>query len=153
MPALVIDSSLAASWCFPDERTDYTNAILQAISAPLEAVAPRLWAYEVRNSVLMGLRRKRITQADALEFLESMKELPIRLAEPVSYDRLFSLADRHGLTVYDAAYLDLAIREDLPLASLDTALSLQSGPQFQRGPVPTMHPRCECPAKGPLRSR
>jgi hypothetical protein len=53
MPALVIDSSLAASWCFPDERTDYTNAIIQAISAPLEAVAPRLWTCEVRSSVLM----------------------------------------------------------------------------------------------------
>lgn len=122
MPALIIDSSLAAAWCFPDERTDYTNAVLQAISTPLEAVAPRLWAYEVRNSVLMGMRRKRITHADALEFLESIKALPIRLADPVSYDSLFSLADRHGLSVYDAAYLDLAIREDLPLASLDNAL-------------------------------
>jgi predicted nucleic acid-binding protein len=77
MPALVIDSSLAAAWCFPDERTDYTNAVLQAISAPLEAAAPRLWAYEVRNSVLMGFRRKRITRADALEFLESIEGLPI----------------------------------------------------------------------------
>jgi hypothetical protein len=66
MPALVVDSSLAAAWCF------------RAIAAPLEAVAPRLWAYEVRNSVLMGLRRKRITYVDALEFLESIKELPIR---------------------------------------------------------------------------
>jgi predicted nucleic acid-binding protein len=122
MAALVIDSSLAASWCFPDERTDYTNAILQAITAPLEAVAPRLWAYEVRNSVLMGLRRKRITQADAVEFPESIRELPIRLADPVSYDGVFSLAERHGLTVYDAAYLDLVIREGLPLASLDNAL-------------------------------
>jgi predicted nucleic acid-binding protein len=122
MPALVIDSSLVAAWCFPDERTDYTNAVLHAISAPLEATAPRLWAYEVRNSVLMGLRRKRITHADALEFLESLKGLPIRLADPVSYDGVFSLADRHGLTVYDAAYLDLAIREGLPLASLDNAL-------------------------------
>ncbi len=44
MVALVIDSSLAAAWCFPDERTDYTNAILRAVAAPLEAVAPRLWA-------------------------------------------------------------------------------------------------------------
>jgi predicted nucleic acid-binding protein len=122
MPALVIDSSLAAAWCFPDERTDYTNGILKAISAPLEAVAPRLWAYEVRNAVLMGLRRKRITHADALEFLESIKALPIRLADPVSYDDVFRLADRHGLSVYDAAYLDLAIREGLPLASLDNAL-------------------------------
>ena len=77
---------------------------------PLEAVAPRLWAYEVRNSVLMGLRRKRITHADAQEFFESIKGLPIRLADPVSYDGVFGLADRHGLTVYDAAYLDLALR-------------------------------------------
>lgn len=121
MPVLVIDSSVAASWCFPDERTDYTNAVLQAISAPVEATAPRLWAYEVRNAVLMGLRRKRITQADALEFLESIKALPIHLADPVSYDGLFTLADQHGLTVY-AAYLDLAIREGLAIASLDNAL-------------------------------
>jgi predicted nucleic acid-binding protein len=122
MAALVIDSSLAAAWCFPDERTDYTNAVLRIISTPLEAVAPRLWAYEVRNSVLMGLRRRRITRADAQDFLESIKGLPIRLADPVSYDSVFSLADRHGLTVYDAAYLDLALREGLPLASLDHAL-------------------------------
>ena len=122
MAALVIDSSLAAAWCFPDERTDYANAILRAVSTPLEAVAPRLWAYEVRNSVLMGLRRKRITHADAQEFFESIKGLPIRLADPLSYDGVFSLADRHGLTVYDAAYLDLALGEGLPLASLDNAL-------------------------------
>jgi predicted nucleic acid-binding protein len=122
MAVLVIDSSLAAAWCFPDERTDYTNAILQTISTPLEAVAPRLWAYEVRNSVLMGLRRKRITRAHAQDFLESIKGLPIRLADPVSYDGVFSLTDRHGLTVYDAAYLDLALREGLPLDSLDNAL-------------------------------
>ena len=70
----------------------------------------------------MGLRRKRITHADALEFPESLKGLPIRLADPVSYDGLFSLADRDALTVYDAAYLDLAMRERLPLASLDNAL-------------------------------
>ena len=105
MAALVIDSSLSAAWCFPDERTDYTNAILLAVSAPLEALAPRLWAYEVHNSVLMGLRRKRITHPDAQEFFESLKGLPIRLADPVSYDVVFGLADRHGLTVYDAAYL------------------------------------------------
>lgn len=122
MPALVLDSSIAAAWCFPEERTDYTNAILKAIATPLEAIAPRLWAYEVRNAVMMGLRRKRITRADALEFLESITGLPIRLADPVSYDEVFHLANHHALTVYDAAYLDLAIREGLPLASLDKAL-------------------------------
>lgn len=86
------------------------------------ALAPRLWAYEVRNSVLTGFRRKRITRADALEFLESIEALPIRLTDPVSFEAVFRLADRNGLTVYDAAYLDLAIREGLPIASLDRAL-------------------------------
>jgi predicted nucleic acid-binding protein len=126
MAALVIDSSIAAAWCFPDERTDYANRVLWAVSA-LEAVAPRLWAYEVRNSVLMGVRRKRITRADAQEFFESIKGLRLRLADPVSYDGVFTLADRHGLTVYDAAYLDLALREGLPLASLDNALCKAAG--------------------------
>ena len=73
------------------------------------------------------MRRKRITHADAQDFFESLKGLPIRLADPVSYDGVFSLADRHGLSVYDAAYLDLALREGLPLASLDNAFCNAAG--------------------------
>lgn len=122
MASFVVDSSLASAWCFPDERTDYTNAVLRTLSGPVEAVAPRLWAYEVRNGVLMGFRRKRITKAEAEGFLDSLQGLPIRLIDPVSYGEVFQLADRHGLTVYDAAYLDLAVRESLPIATLDSAL-------------------------------
>ncbi len=122
MASLVIDSSLVAAWCFKEEATSYTEGVLTAVSELTEAIAPRLWAYEIRNTVLMGLRRKRITKTDAEEFLDSLKALPIRLTDPVSYDDVFRLADRHGLTVYDAAYLDLAVREGLPLASLDAAL-------------------------------
>jgi predicted nucleic acid-binding protein len=122
MAGFVIDSSLAAAWCFPDEHTDYTNAVLQALSGASEAIAPRLWAYEIRNSVLMGVRRKRVTAIEAAEFLESLRALPIRLSDPASYDAVFDLARTNDLTVYDAAYLDLAIREKLPLASLDEAL-------------------------------
>jgi predicted nucleic acid-binding protein len=70
MAALVIDASLAAAWCFPDERTGYTNSVLQLVSSSMEGTAPRLWAYEVRNSVLMGMRRGRIGDADAKEFLK-----------------------------------------------------------------------------------
>ena|SRR5437016_1058837 len=117
MADLVIDASVAASWCFPDERTDYTNGVLMVVSAPTLATAPRLWAYEVRNSVLMGLRRGRVTKTDAEDFLSSLQGLPISLTDPVSYDGVFTLADLYGLTVYDAAYLDLALREGLPLAS------------------------------------
>ena len=79
-------------------------------------------AYEVHNSVLMGVRRRRISYADALAFLGSIEKLPIRLADPISHGQVFRLAEQRGLTVYDAAYLELAIREGLPLASLDEAL-------------------------------
>ena len=85
-------------------------------------MVPRLWAYELRNSVLMGLRRGRITKLHGEEFLNSLQSLPIRLTDPASYDAVFKLAQRHDLTVYDAAYLDLASREGLTLASLDSAL-------------------------------
>jgi len=130
MAVFVIDASLAASWCFPDERTEYTNGILAVVSKAIEVAAPRLWAYELRNSVLMGIRRKRITKADAQEFLESIEAFHILLSDPPSYDSVFALAERHGLTVYDAAYLELAAREHLPLASLDKELcraAVQSG--------------------------
>jgi predicted nucleic acid-binding protein len=70
----------------------------------------------------MGLRRQRITPLEASSFLESIRNLRIQLVDPVSCDRVFDLAVRHRLTFYDAAYLDLALREALPLASLDDAL-------------------------------
>jgi predicted nucleic acid-binding protein len=122
MAALVVDASLASAWCFPDERTGYTNGVLLAVSSSMEGTAPRLWAYEVRNSVLMGMRRGRIGEADAKGFLSSLKDLNIRLSDPVSYDDVFQLAERYSLTIYDAAYLDVAIRERSQLASLDEAM-------------------------------
>jgi|SRR6516165_6905943 predicted nucleic acid-binding protein len=130
MAALVIDASLAVSWCFPDERTDFTNGVLRTVSQSLAAMAPRLWAYEVRNGVLMGVRRRRITTTDAQDFLEALEALAIRLVDPPAYTSVFTLAERYDLTVYDAACLDLALRESLPLASLDDELcraAMQSG--------------------------
>ena len=70
----------------------------------------------------MGLRRGRITKPDTEVFFIALNELNVQLSGPSSYDDLFKLADQHGLTVYDAAYLDLAMRESLPLASLDGLL-------------------------------
>jgi predicted nucleic acid-binding protein len=122
MAGFILDSSLSAAWCFPGEATEHTNGILQALSGSAEAVAPRLWTYEIRNSVLMGVRRKRITSAKAAEFLGLLESLPIQLSDPQSYDAVFEIAQTDSLTVYDAAYLELAIREKLPLASLDQAL-------------------------------
>lgn len=123
MAAVVIDASIASAWCFPDEQTDYTRAVFQAVSSSaVDTVAPRLWAYEIRNSVLMGLRRGRISKPDCEQLLSSLNELNVRLSEPASYDEVFSLAQEHGLTVYDAAYLNVAMQEGLPLASLDRQL-------------------------------
>jgi predicted nucleic acid-binding protein len=123
MAAVVIDASVASAWCFPDERTDYTQAVFQAVSSStVEAVAPRLWAYEIRNSILMGLRRGRLSKLDSDHFLISLNELNMRLSEPASYNEVFSLAQEYGLTVYDAAYLYVAMQERSPLASLDGQL-------------------------------
>ena len=127
MANLVLDASIAAAWCFKEETTQYTNGVLLAVSEFAEAAAPGLWAYEIRNSVLMGVRRNRLTRSDAEEFLDSIPDLRISLIDPPSYGPVFTLAERHGLTFYDAAYLELAIREGLPLASLDAQLMRAAG--------------------------
>jgi predicted nucleic acid-binding protein len=122
MAKLVIDASLTAAWCFPDEHTEYTNGVLRIVGMTLDPIAPALWAYEVRNTVLMGLKRGRITKEGVEKLLLFLNELNVQLVDPVSYDTVFHLAEVHGLTVYDAAYLDLALREGVPMASLDDAL-------------------------------
>ena len=122
MAAVVIDASLASAWCFPDEQTDYTKAVLTSIlTSAVDAVAPALWAYEVRNSLLMGIRRRRITASHADQFLKSLSDLRVQLVEP-SYDDIFVQAQQSGLTIYDAAYLNVALRERVPLATLDKEL-------------------------------
>src|ERR1051326_9050776 len=84
MAAVVIDASIASAWCFPDEQTDYTRAVFQAVSSSaVDTVAPRLWAYEIRNSVRMGIGRGRISKPDSEQFLVSLNELNVRLSEPV----------------------------------------------------------------------
>jgi predicted nucleic acid-binding protein len=127
MARLVIDASLAAAWCFPDEQTDYTNAVLRIVGQSVDPIAPSLWAYEIRNAILIGVRRGRITKDASQKLLVFLNDLDVQLSDSPSYDAVFSLAERHGLTIYDAAYLDLALREGLPLASLDNALCRAAG--------------------------
>jgi len=122
MARLVIDASVAASWCFPDEETEYTNGVLQAPGESVEPIAPALWAYEIGNTVLMGMKRQRITRDTGRKLLIFLNDLHVQLLHPASYDVVFGLAESNGLTIYDAAYLDLALREGAPLASLDKAL-------------------------------
>ena len=117
----VLDASAAAGWFLPDERTDYTESIFEAVSGPDEAFIPTLWAYEIRNIVLKGIRRGRVTPTVARPLLSALSQLRLRPME-TRFDSTLDTAMKFSLSFYDAAYLDLAIREDLPLASLDRGL-------------------------------
>ena len=117
----VLDASAAAGWFLPDERTDYTESIFEAVSGPDEAFIPTLWAYEIRNIVLKGIRRGRVTPTVARPLLSALSQLRLRPME-TRFDSTLDTAMKFSLSFYDAAYLDLAIQESLPLATLDKGL-------------------------------
>ncbi len=102
-------------------------------------VVPALWTYEVLNVLVTAQRRKRITQAQALHFGREIQSFSISIDEK-RIDRssleVMSLADQHQLTAYDAAYLELALREGAPLATLDEALKKAA----KATGVPIVHP-------------
>lgn len=83
---------------------------------------PALWWFEVRNALVVNERRWRLTEADTADFLRGLARLPIGIDRSPDEDGVLTLARRHRLTVYDAAYLEVARRESLPLACLDGAL-------------------------------
>jgi len=88
-----------------------------------EAVVPALWWFEIRNTLIVNERRKRISKADTTQFLERLSRLSIRLDRIPNEAEVLRLARTHRLSVYDAAYLELAERELLPLATLDSDLA------------------------------
>jgi predicted nucleic acid-binding protein len=119
--SFVIDASILAAW-FLDEKSDPRVEAAFDTVARVETLAPSLFYYEIRNALLVSERRNRITEAMSAAFLRDLGLLPIRL-EPTGDDaNLMILARKWKLTVYDAAYLELAKREKLPLATLDRAL-------------------------------
>jgi predicted nucleic acid-binding protein len=121
---LVIDSSVAIAWCFPDEQDTYSQSVLDALAAD-QAIVPDLWHLEVANTLLVGERRKRSTQANTVTWFGFLTSLPIAVDEQTkahAFGATLSLAREHNLSVYDAAYLELALRRDLPLATLDEKL-------------------------------
>ncbi len=125
MVAFVIDASATLPWCFADEATETTNALLTRLRTSDEAIVPAHWPAEVANALLLAVRRMRISPEDVHEFLEDLEALPIRvetITQNLIRARVFPLAEQYNLTVYDAAYLELAIRESLSLATLDDDL-------------------------------
>ncbi len=124
MSDLVLDASLALQWFLEDEADrKYSLSVLASLSEK-RAVVPLIWFYEVGNGLLMAYRRKRIAQDQIDGFLSRLKNLPIEAAAqaPIEVLELPTLAQSHSLTNYDAAYLSLALRLRLPLATTDAAL-------------------------------
>jgi len=123
---LVLDASVTVAWCFEDERTEAVEEVLEAVTEGKGALVPPLWAYEVAN-VIVGLQRQgRITAAAGAGFLEDLQALAIetdREGDRRVFESVVGLARQYGLTVYDAAYLELAMRRGLPLATLDEGLA------------------------------
>jgi predicted nucleic acid-binding protein len=127
--SLVLDGSAALAWCFDDESTAPIDAIMLKV-ANEGAVTPSLWRFEVANGLQTAIRRKRIDVAYRDRMLDNLAALNILIdAESDSYvwSATAQLAAVHGLTVYDAAYLELAQRRRLPLATLDAALARAAG--------------------------
>lgn len=124
MSRFVLDCSVTMAWCFEDETNKYTEAVLDRLSDG-EGLVPALWSLEMANVLLVGERRKRLNKAQSLRFAMLINDLPIYVDERTAeraLGEILSLAREHSLSSYDAAYLELAIREGLPLATQDAAL-------------------------------
>lgn len=124
MSAFVLDCSVTMAWVFDDEDTPYAATIRDDLVRS-EAFVPWLWTLEVSNALLVAERRGRLTTTESDRFGELLGRLPLRV-EATTADRVLpdvlALARRTGLSSYDAAYLDLAGRLGLPLATLDEQL-------------------------------
>ena len=125
METFVADASVTLPWCFEDEATAWTDGLLDRLRSGGQIVVPAHWPTEISNGILMALRRKRIQPGRSELFWDELAILPIEIEPPLSpinAKAVLALCEKHGLTVYDAAYLELAKRKGLPLATLDSAL-------------------------------
>jgi len=121
--ALVLDCSIALSWFFPDEKTAFTEAVLDLVALE-ECWVPAVWRLEFPNALLVAERRRRLSREERHQVLDEAARLRLRVDAAVPELRAISdLAERHGLSTYDAAYLDLAARQGATLITLDKGLA------------------------------
>jgi predicted nucleic acid-binding protein len=119
---IVVDASITLSWCFPDEQAPLSLQVLDRLNGGEEALVPAFWSVEVLNSLLVGERRGRISAEQTRAFLSALAVLQPTV-DHVSMEQVFGMVQMlcrdHGLTPYDALYVELARRTQSPLATLD----------------------------------
>lgn len=124
MSLLVLDASVVLAWCFPDEDSDYAEMTRHA-ARQSDLIAPSIWPFEVANALLIAERKKRLKSGEAMRFLDLLESLDVDV-EPGSAAvaiESVTVARGHSLSVYDASYLDLAVRRGARLATLDSSLA------------------------------
>jgi predicted nucleic acid-binding protein len=127
MAGFVLDASVAISWCFPGDPTEdtpYSRSILKELIVR-DAIVPEIWAFEIANNIFVSHRKRaRINEQQITEYLSLLKALPIRVeSQPLWTNvELESFARRWHIAAYDAAYLVLALRKKVPLATSDELL-------------------------------
>ena len=125
MSDFVLDCSATLPWVFASEATPETDALLDELAAGRRAWVPALWHLEVANVMLGAQKRGQIDRAGVEKFMATLRALEIEVDDEttaVAWTRTLGLGQAYGLTAYDAAYLELALRKGVPLASLDEPL-------------------------------
>jgi predicted nucleic acid-binding protein len=121
----VLDSSMALALALPDESSEQADRFFGRLTNETVLWVPALWWYEVANAMISAERRKRLTEGDRVRLIELYRMLPLRTdtaLDPEAMYRFHTLAKGQGLSAYDAAYLELAQRRGLGLATLDQSL-------------------------------
>jgi predicted nucleic acid-binding protein len=121
----VLDATVALCWYFEDQKTAYTEAVFERLARGDVALVPAIWPFEVVNSLVVAARQKSISAPQLETFVRDLKDLPVEVnLEGVerAYSSIVRISRQHQLSSYDAAYLDLALVEGLPLATLDKNL-------------------------------
>ena len=122
MNSPVLDCSISVAWVLEDERSAAADSVFDLV-VETGVVAPWLWWAEIRNALVVSERRGRTTADDTAEALAALGRLVMRLDDTPEGADVLRLARRHGISAYDAIYLELALREQRPLATLDRRLA------------------------------
>lgn len=121
----VADASVAVAWVHPAQATLQTRMLLQAVYDGALVEAPALWPLEISNALLVLVRRQKLTEAQRQAALEAFQKLTVKLdygMSAIAFTKLAAIATQYQLSVYDAAYFELAQRRKLPLACKDGPL-------------------------------